>query len=82
MNSLDDSIKNGNSNVLAEWRRLSHTLGKKVRVVVQGKEEREVVGVAKDIDDECSLIVETDERVEKIVEGDIFIKKSAKPVVE
>lgn len=73
---LDESLKSGTSGVLSEWRRLSHTLGKKVRIVVQGAEKREVIGIAKGIDDECNLIVEVDGgRIEKIVEGDVFILK-------
>jgi BirA family biotin operon repressor/biotin-[acetyl-CoA-carboxylase] ligase len=68
---LEDSLDNGPAHVLGEWRRLSHTLGKDVRVVTQGKEIR---GHAEDIDDDCNLIVVTAEgKKEKILEGDIFV---------
>jgi BirA family biotin operon repressor/biotin-[acetyl-CoA-carboxylase] ligase len=69
---VEDSMKNGTAYVLEEWRRLSHTLGKKVRVVTQNKEIR---GHASDIDDDCNLIVETaDGKKEKILEGDVFFE--------
>lgn len=68
---LEDSMKNGIGYVLEEWRKLSHTLGKKVRVVTQGKK---IYGYARDIDDDCNLIVETaDGKREKILEGDVFV---------
>ncbi|MBW2999073.1 biotin--[acetyl-CoA-carboxylase] ligase [Candidatus Woesearchaeota archaeon] len=69
---IEDSMKNGTKYVLEEWRRLSHTLGKKVRVVTQNKE---IHGHASDIDNDCNLIVETaDGKKEKILEGDVFFE--------
>ena len=58
-------------NVLEEWRRLSHTLGKRIRIISGGKE---VHGYARDIDGECNLIVETSQGKKLIVEGDVFVE--------
>jgi BirA family biotin operon repressor/biotin-[acetyl-CoA-carboxylase] ligase len=63
-------LEKDTSYVLGEWRRLSHTLGKKVRVVTRGKEIR---GYARDIDNDCNLIIETEDGKKKILEGDVFV---------
>ncbi len=56
------------SNILDEWRKLSSTLRKRVKVVLH---ERTIIGKAVDIADDGSLILLTSEGLKKIAVGDI-----------
>jgi len=56
------------SNILDEWRKLSSTLRKRVKVVLH---ERTITGKAVDIADDGSLILLTSEGLKKIAVGDI-----------
>jgi BirA family biotin operon repressor/biotin-[acetyl-CoA-carboxylase] ligase len=53
--------------ILEEWRSLSDTLGRKVRITTQ---TGEIEGLAKDIDENGSLIIETDDKTITILAGD------------
>lgn len=53
--------------ILEEWRSLSYTLCKKVKITTQ---TGEIEGLAKDIDDNGSLILERDGQVETVLAGD------------
>lgn len=62
-------LKNGNKNILQVWRKHNDVLGKKVKIY-QGT--RLIVGLARDIDDEGNLLVETnDGNVEKVSSGEL-----------
>ena len=56
------------SNILDEWRKLSSTLRKRVKVVLH---ERTIIGKAVDIANDGSLILLTSEGLKKIAVGDI-----------
>lgn len=65
------AAQDNSSSLINEWKRLSHTLGKRVHVVTQ---QAEIIGYAVDIDEDFSLIIENDDGSrERIVEGDIFV---------
>lgn len=54
--------------ILNEWRELSDTLGKRVRIKIQTED---IEGIARDIDENGSLLVEKgDGQVEKVMAGD------------
>jgi len=56
--------------IINEWKKYSHTLGKKVKVKTLS---RIYIGKAVDIDQDCDLILELKHnKLKKIVEGDIF----------
>lgn len=60
--------------ILKEWRKLSHTLGKKVKVKTKNGE---IIGVAEDIDKNYNLIIKTATgKIESILEGDVIIMYS------
>ena len=54
--------------VLNEWRRVSATLGGQVRIHETGKT---IDGIARDIDSDGALLIETDEGLLKVLYGDI-----------
>lgn len=54
--------------ILDEWRKMSSTLGAKIRI---HEEERVTEGVAKDIGEDGALIVETDDGVVNVLLGDV-----------
>jgi len=61
-------ITEGSSDdILEEWRSLSDTLGRNVRITTT---TCEIVGIAKDIDENGSLIVDTDDREVTVLAGD------------
>lgn len=54
--------------ILEDWRNLSETLGKKVTIHAPNKK---ITGIAKDIDENGSLLIEgEDGRVTKVIAGD------------
>ncbi|MFW9810802.1 MAG: biotin--[acetyl-CoA-carboxylase] ligase [Candidatus Thorarchaeota archaeon] len=73
VNEIDSLIKiveinSSFSAVLEEWRKTSSTLGSPVRVIEDGKTTD---GVAKDICEDGSLLVETDQGMVKVMIGDV-----------
>ncbi len=60
--------KSSFAGVLNEWRKLSSTIGAWVRIHEEGKI---IVGLAKDIDTDGALLVETDEGLRTVIEGDV-----------
>ena len=64
-------LEQGFAPVLEAWRSLSATLGEKVRVIGL-KDEFE--GVAKDIDDDGALLVETGDGLKRVLAGDVSIR--------
>lgn len=65
---LDRFELEGFAGVRDEWRVLSETLGRQVRVQLDG---RELTGVAEDIDEEGALLVRTEHTVERVLSGDV-----------
>ncbi|MDO9536972.1 MAG: biotin--[acetyl-CoA-carboxylase] ligase [Thermoplasmata archaeon] len=53
--------------ILEDWRNLSETLGKKVTIHAP---KEKITGIAKDIDENGSLLVDTDGRIVKVIVGD------------
>ena len=56
------------SEVLDEWRKLSSTIGSKVRVHEDG---RTIDGIAKNIDSNGALIVQTRNGLVSVLQGDV-----------
>ena len=55
---------------MTDWKKLSDTIGKDVKVKTIGKT---YCGKAEDIDEDCSLIIRlSNNKTKKIVEGDVF----------
>jgi BirA family biotin operon repressor/biotin-[acetyl-CoA-carboxylase] ligase len=65
---LDRFDREGFAGVRDEWRVLSDTLGREVRVMLDG---REVVGRAEDVDETGALLVRTERTVERVLSGDV-----------
>lgn len=65
---LDRHQAGGFDGIRDAWRRLSDTLGREVRVEVDG---RVVEGVAEDIDEQGGLLVRAGGRLERISSGDV-----------
>ncbi|AIC14818.1 biotin--[acetyl-CoA-carboxylase] ligase [Nitrososphaera viennensis] len=65
----------GPEKIVAEWRRRSDMLGKKVSVVQaqQGKKAAAVEGVAADINDDGSLLLKTKSGDVNVVSGDVHV---------
>jgi len=64
--------KNDYSKIINEWKKNSHTLGKKVKVKMMNKT---YTGKAVDVDKDCNLILKLNNgKMKKIVEGDIFVE--------
>lgn len=62
--------KKNNKNLLTDWKKLSDTLGREVRIKSVGKT---YYGRAYDIDKDCNLILKLqNSQKKKIIEGDIF----------
>lgn len=55
------------SAILEEWKKLSATIGARVRVITSG---RTIDGVAEDLDEDGALLVNTGEKIERIITGD------------
>jgi len=71
-NNLYQYYKNNNyKQIINEWKKYSHTLGKKVKAkTLSGV----YTGKAIDIDKDCNLILKLNNgKLKKIVEGDIFV---------
>jgi BirA family biotin operon repressor/biotin-[acetyl-CoA-carboxylase] ligase len=64
-------IQHGFLTVLDDWRELSVTLGQTVDVLGGSKE---FSGLAVDIDNDGALLVQTEDRIEKIIAGDVSIR--------
>ncbi|AIF50065.1 biotin--[acetyl-CoA-carboxylase] ligase [Pelosinus sp. UFO1] len=67
-------IQYGFSQMLDEWRQLSVTLGQTVDALGGS---RQFSGVAIDIDQDGTLLVQTEEKIERIIAGDISIRPKA-----
>jgi len=65
---LDRHAEDGFEPVRLAWRERSATLGREITVHAEG---REVVGRAVDVDEVGALLVQTDERIERILSGDV-----------
>lgn len=66
-----DVLKNGFAGLLDQWRRYSITLGQEINVL--GLQEN-FAGVARDIDDDGALLVETDGGIRRVLAGDVSIR--------
>ncbi len=64
--------------ILDSWREMSCTLGRAVRVVLPGN--RIITGVAKDVDDDGNLIVDTGCELVRVGAGDVIHLREAKRV--
>ena len=69
--AYDKVIQRGFSEMLDEWRELSVTLGQKVNVVGSGND---FSGIALDIDHDGALLVQTVDKLEKVLAGDVSIR--------
>ena len=69
--NLYSDYKNGKySKISSLWKKLSHTIGRKVKAVTQ---QGTFIGKAVDVDKNCSLILKLDNGSKKaVIEGDIF----------
>ncbi|MBR1728652.1 MAG: biotin--[Selenomonadaceae bacterium] len=67
-------IQNGFKKIFDLWRKYNITLGKKIRVIPAG-EEKEFFAVAEDIDEDGTLIVKTENGIEKVYAGDVSIRE-------
>lgn len=64
-------ITQGFQEIFQEWRRQSITLGQAVNVIgIQNK----FAGIAMDIDDDGALLVQTADRLERVIAGDVSIR--------
>jgi BirA family biotin operon repressor/biotin-[acetyl-CoA-carboxylase] ligase len=68
-------IQHGFTQMLNEWRELSVTLGQTVDVIGGSKQ---FSGLAVDIDNDGTLLVETEGGIEKIIAGDVSIRPGHK----
>ena len=57
-----------------QWRKYNITIGKKIRVLPAGS-LNEFMAVAKDIDKDGALIVQTQNGLEKVYAGDVSIRE-------
>lgn len=65
-----EELLQNKDHILPLWRSLSDTLGKKVKVISSGKI---LIGKAIDIDNEGSLLIQTEEgKIERVFSGDCF----------
>ena len=60
--------------MLDEWRKYNVTLNRKVRVVTASTGEY-FLGVARDIDEDGILLVETENGIERVFAGDVSIRE-------
>ncbi len=65
---LDRHAEEGFEPVRLAWRERSATLGREITVRTEG---RDVVGRAVDVDEVGALLVQTDEKIERILSGDV-----------
>lgn len=66
--------KHGFERMLDEWRHFNITLGKQVRVVTASTGEY-FLGLARDIDSDGALLVETADGIERVFAGDVSIRE-------
>ena len=66
--------KNGFEEMFNQWRKYNITIGKKIRVLPAGS-LNEFMAVAKDIDKDGALIVQTQNGLEKVYAGDVSIRE-------
>lgn len=69
--------KEGFERVLEDWRKLSVTLGKEVRVIYS---DENYIGKAIDIDKDGCLLIETKKGVQRILAGDVSIRPVDAPL--
>ncbi|MBI2135086.1 biotin--[acetyl-CoA-carboxylase] ligase [Candidatus Woesearchaeota archaeon] len=63
--------KSNHEKIIAEWKRYSHTLGRKIKAKTMNNT---YIGKAIDVDYDCNLILRLKNgKMQKITEGDIFI---------
>lgn len=67
----------GFERVLEDWRKLSITLGKEVRVIYSNEN---YIGKAVDIDKDGCLLVETKEGIQRVLAGDVSIRPLDAPI--
>ena len=67
----------GFDKVLEDWKALSVTLGQDVRVIMG---EENYTGKAVDIDKDGCLLVDTGEKVERVIAGDVSIRPIDAPL--
>jgi len=70
---LDRHAAEGFGPVREAWRERSATLGREVRVEVEG---REVTGVAEDLDETGALLVRCGKRLERVTSGDVQLLRA------
>lgn len=73
---LDTWTEQGFAPVRDAWKKLSSTLGQEVLV---RSENRELRGVAEDIDDSGALVLRVDGKLERVLAGDVEQLRSRKP---
>lgn len=66
--------KQGFMRILDEWRKYDVTLGKKIKVITSGNGEY-FLGIARDIDIDGALLVETPDGIERLFAGDVSIRE-------
>ncbi len=72
---ITNEPKGGFMRMLDEWRRYNITLGKPVRVITASTGEY-FNGIARDIDADGALLVETDGGLERVFAGDVSIREA------
>jgi BirA family biotin operon repressor/biotin-[acetyl-CoA-carboxylase] ligase len=73
---LDRHAEEGFEPVRQAWRERSATLGREVVVRTDG---RDIAGRAEDVDEMGALLVRTDERIERILSGDVVHLRTRGP---
>ena len=68
--------KRGFVRMLDEWRKYNITLGRKVRVITASTGAY-FNGIARDIDADGALLVETTDGLERVFAGDVSIREDA-----
>ncbi|NPV92149.1 MAG: biotin--[acetyl-CoA-carboxylase] ligase [Firmicutes bacterium] len=72
----DEWVKDGFANLLDEWRAMSHTLGRWVKV---NFDEAAVEGTAEDVEEDGSLLLrQKDGSIFRVVAGEVLFPKTAK----
>ena len=66
--------KRGFMSMLDEWRKYDVTLGKKIKVITSSTGEY-CFGIARDIDADGALLVETPDGIERLFAGDVSIRE-------
>lgn len=75
--SIFEELYQNKGNILPEWKKLSLTLGRAVKIITSSET---ILGVAQDIDEEGALIVQTPEgKIKRIFSGDCFHLRDLTP---